>query len=128
MDTHEVDETGEVEQFDPVLEPLPVKMVGTEKEATAKYASWSGTALTGNEIPFRLLSRSDKRHRAVIGADYTTVTGAYVLIGKREQVMNGQGARLYVGSDITIESEPEVWCAPVATNALFLSVLEERYS
>jgi hypothetical protein len=114
----------------PPIEPLEVRVINPaleEQDEAARFSSFTGTNFAGTEAPQRILPRADKRKRAVIGACYTTVTGAYILVGKREQVMNNQGIRLYVGSEMIVESAPEIWCAPVASNAIWLNVQEERY-
>ena len=53
--------------------------------------------------------------------------GAFVLVGKKEQVMNNQGAQLQAGR-YPIENCQEIWITGDGTNAMVAIVLIERWS
>lgn len=85
-----------------------------------------GTETQGNAI--QVLPQDTRRHKAHVYVFSTVPTpNAYIVLGKREQIMNGQGFRLFSGQDLTIESQAAVWLAADGIDPVFVSVLDERY-
>lgn len=110
--------------------PVQVEIVGsdTDKAYCPELSAFSNWQLLGTEPVFQLLPQDARRHKATIACYGSTQgdTPPYVLLGKREQVMNGQGFILPTYEDLKIESQAEVWCAP-AGQAVTVCVLDERY-
>lgn len=113
------------------IAPVEVKIVGdaTDKQYCPELAAWSNWQLTGTEPAFQLLPQDERRRKATIACYGSTqgTTPPYVLIGKREQVMNGQGYILPTYEDIKVESQAEVWCIPDGSDPVTVCVLDERY-
>lgn len=117
----------------PVVKPVPIEVaiVGntSSREYAPELAAWSSWTLTGNESgsgAFQILPQDARRFKAIISCLCTGDVG-YVLIGKRDQVMNGQGFILAGGNEIPVESQAAVWMAAGGT-AITVSVLDQRYT
>jgi hypothetical protein len=109
-------------------EALYVRVVNepTEKLADADLSAWFTLIFGGTEAYQAVLPQDRKRHRAIIIANGTA--GNYIVLGKQNQVANGQGGRLYVGNSVVIESAAAVWCNPSTSgDAIVLTVIDERY-
>lgn len=123
MDTKELDHT-----------PVKVEITNPSeqvREFAPELASLNSYLLQGTEIAgaaIQILPQDTRRHKAHIYVFSTVPTAnAYIILGKREQVMNGQGFRLYSGQDLTIESQAVVWLAADGVDPVTVSVLDERY-
>lgn len=111
----------------------PVKVVVTNpseqvREFAPELAAWASFQLTGDETAgacIQILPQDTRRRKAKIYCQ--AASGAYVLLGKREQVMNGQGFILAGCNDVTVESQAAVWLSADGTDTAVVSVLDERY-
>lgn len=110
--------------------PVRVEVVNQSeqvREFAPELASWQSYNLTGAETgsaSFRILPQDTRRFKAKI---YCIGTAGGIYLGTRAQVMNGQGFALNVCNDITLESQAEVWMSADGTNAVTVSILDERY-
>ena len=113
------------EPHETVIEAVPVRIIGiSESEAPASgKASFSTYNLAGTEAAFRILNRQCNRQTAHIAV--TTGAAGHVLIGKQEQVQNGQGYFLGSMESVDYTAEPEVWCVPLGDGAVRINVLDE---
>ncbi|MGI0135324.1 MAG: hypothetical protein ACREBW_10255 [Candidatus Micrarchaeaceae archaeon] len=120
----------EIEATVPEEKPLPVRIIGGEKEQAAEFGSWQTFVTTvGNTIgPQQILPKDRKRSKAriFVMAGTGAATTAFALVGSRGQVMNNQGGQLGVGS-YTVENSQELWMNGDATNLMTIVVLNERY-
>lgn len=94
-----------------------------------QLASWTGWQLTGQEVGaavFQILPQDRNRYLARIYVQGPQ--GGYVMLGHREQLMNGKGFFLPVCFNIEYDAEASVWCSADGVNATFVSVLDERYT
>lgn len=114
----------------------PVKVVVTNpseqvREFAPELSAFNSWELQGTEVAgasMQVLPQDTRRHKAHIYVTSTVPTAnAYVVLGKREQVMNGQGFRLYSGQRVTVESQAAVWLAADGVDPITVSVLDERY-
>lgn len=118
------------EAIGPVVD---VRVINSEEIRAAPYRSTQnfGTVNAADLIAIQeILPQAEKRDRAVISSSPNS-TPEYVLIGRREEVMNGKGAKLWNGQSITIESAPAMWIAPGTTpptHIIDVSVIDERYA
>jgi hypothetical protein len=113
-------------------EPIPVKIISAAAETrlAPEFGNWRSTqTIAGAQAGVRILPQESKRNRAIIviaqGAAANR-TGS-VFIGKREVVLNGQGAQLDYGMSVVQEAAAEVWMVGDGINSLTVSVLDERY-
>lgn len=109
--------------------PVPVRGNVCARLEIPPIASWAGWQLTGQEIGpavFQILPQDSLRYRARIYVQGPQ--GGYVMIGHREQLMNGKGFFLPVCFNIEYDAEASVWCSADGINATFVSVLDERYA
>jgi hypothetical protein len=102
----------------------------TASSPVPDHAAFYTIQLAGTETTFSpLCSRSLKRSRVYVrcvpGAA-GNITG-YVLIGTREQVMQGIGFRILNGHDFSYYGQPELYCKGDGTNSLYLAVIDERF-
>lgn len=114
------------------VEAVPVVVVNEVKEQStdAQLSSWSTYVMVknGGSSAQPIIPQDRKRHRCIIIINGTA--GDYVILSRQAQVSNNQGARLYVGNTIVLESESQVWVNGVAavTNDVVVSVIDERYT
>lgn len=114
------------EQDDTEIQPIPVRVVGAEKEAAAVFGAWVKHTLLSTDPPRQILPEDTRRKRAVI-----VVSGAGgIYIGSPGQVQNAAVAaasagELSTGAVVTSESASEQWVLAQADTVV--SVLIERY-
>lgn len=115
--------------------PVPVHVVGSERQRIARYRSTFTVTTINNAdlVPVqRLLAQAGKRHRAIVSSR-PLLTGEqmeYVVIGSEEQVMNAQGYRLWNGENRVIESSSALFLGPGTnppTHPIAISVIDERF-
>lgn len=104
-----------------------VENFGAEREAAAEWGAWQ-TFITpaGPATPQQILPQNNRRKQAAV---FVSGAAGYVLVGTRGQVMNNQGGRLIAGSAnrFPIENKQELWMTGDGTNAVTVTVLDERY-
>ena len=117
------------------IEPIPVIVTGqpeSEREYAPELASWANWVLQGTEIAgnaLQILAQDTKRKKARIFMNSPAATD-YVIVGRREQVMNGQGARIFASSDFDYEAQSDVWMVVGVSGAagnISVSVLDQRF-
>lgn len=116
------------------LEPIPVMVMGTDdtREYAPELASWASWNLQGTEIQgaaLQILAQDTKRKKARISINAVAITD-YVIIGRREQVMNGQGGHYYGGDDFDYEAQSDAWMVVGVSGApgnLTVSVIDQRF-
>jgi hypothetical protein len=115
-------------------EALNVRVIETvtEQEAPAwgtwRTFSWAANA-TVSQTAQRILPYDKRRAKAriFVMAGAAAAVTAYVQIGQREQVMNGQGGQLLAGVQAEMNNSQETWISSDGTNAMIVTVLQERY-
>jgi hypothetical protein len=106
--------------------PIPVTVVGMEREQAGVFGAWVKHVFAGTEGPRQLVPQDVKRKRAVI-----VVAGAGgIYIGTPGQVdsvavATQSAGEINSGMTVTSESASEQWILPKA--ATTVSVLVERY-
>lgn len=120
-------------------EALNVRVVETttEQEAPAwgTWRTFSWAAATSQAASAQRILPYDKRRakaRVLVFTGAGAVAGAYVQIGQREQVMNGQGGQIIVGAvpgnfQVELNNSQETWISSDGVNAMIITVLQERY-
>jgi hypothetical protein len=121
-----------IEDTDVVEDAIAVRVTNepSEKFADADLSAWFTVTLAGGgtEPAAQLIPQDQKRHRAVIMVNGTA--GDYVILGKRGQMSNKQGGKVFVGNSPVTESAAEVWYCPTATTSgdpIYITVEDERY-
>lgn len=114
---------------------VKVEVVNQPSEKTRRPEFGNGVTLlfagAATDQPQPALPQEPKRHRGIIKVTSATA-GAFVIIGSIGQVSNGQGMRLTVGSanatvEHKVESQSAVYVMSDKTNAVTVSVWDERY-
>jgi hypothetical protein len=120
----------EIQATVPEENPIPVRIVGGEKDTAAEFGSWQTfTTTVGNTIgPQQILPLDRKRSKARIYVQLGAGAAAtsFVRVGSRGQVMNSQGGQLGAGT-YTVENSQELWMNGDSVNLVNVIVLNERY-
>jgi|SRR5882757_8441945 len=106
--------------------PIDVRVVNAEKDLAADFGSWATYVFVGTEQAVVLLPQSPKRDRAVILVQGTAGANVGVRVGTIGQVQAGQGGMLLAPITVVVESQPEIYMAPLGA-AVTVTVLDERY-
>lgn len=112
------------------IDPVAVVVVNSapDQQEAPQFAGLTTFQIGATDGAIQILPQAPKREKATLQCfQIAAVATAYVLIGSRSQVQNGQGFRLYAGKALAYEAVPEMWAAPDGTNAVILSVADEKY-
>lgn len=109
----------------PELEPLAVKLVGSEQETVADWGSFQTFIVLPATQPQQILAENPHRKNAYIIV-FGSATG-FVRVGTRGQVSNNQGGQLPAGQ-YKYESRQEVIMGGDGVTAtMTVTVLDHRY-
>lgn len=106
--------------------PVHVIVDNEQTIEAADFGSWASWVLAGTEQPFALLPQAPKRDRAVILVQGTAGANVGIRVGTYEQVANGQGGILLAPITVVVESQPQIYVAPLGA-AVTVTTLDERY-
>jgi hypothetical protein len=116
-----------------VIEPIHVIVdQATEKETTPEFGSWAtyswpaNTTAAASAQPILQQTRKRSKAQIIVYAGTGAAAGAFILVGSRGQVQNGQGGQLQPGR-YPVENAQQLWVASDGTNAMIVVVLDERY-
>lgn len=115
------------------IEPIHVVLDKDEEQArTPEFGAWmtvswpAATSAAVSAQPLLRETRNRSKAQIIVYNGAAAAAGAFVLVGSRGQVMNGQGGQLQPGR-YPVENSQELWIASDGVNAMIVTVLDERY-
>ena len=113
--------------------PDPIHVVidgpAVERDEAADYTSFQTYTLGGTEKAFRIVPQARLRSRCVIVCKpgNASNTNGFVLLGRQQEVMNGQGKIMTAGETYTYQGQGAIFLAADGTNSLVVTVADEVY-